>query len=729
MGQISGGYAMRLGLAVAACGLMILAGCGGGSSVPAGDSTTAPILPPVANAGGPYTGTAGTAVTFSGAKSSDPQGQTLTYSWSFGDGTTGTGVSPTHTYGQVAGVTSTTYTVGLTVQNTSGYSGQATTTATIASATALSDVAITGVVQTGAKAIVGAHVYLLAANTTGYGAASVSLLTAAETGYSDTVGAYVPTSGSGAFSLTGDYTCTSGQQLYLYTSGGNAGAGANSAATMLAAIGPCPQSGANAITAHVNELTTVAAAYALAGFATDALHVSSSGTTLALTGIANAFANAGNLVSLTTGAALATTPAGNGAVPQSEINTLGNILSACVDLSNASNSCSLLFSNAYSGGMSGTAPTDTATAAIYIAHNPEPNVTSLYQIPVVSPPYTPALGASPHDFTIAIAYSGSGLSVPEGIAVDAAGNAWVANYTGNSVTKLTSLGAAATGSPFTGGNINQPFGVAIDGSGNAWVANYGNSSVTEIAGSSATQFTVGGLNHPRGIAIDGSGNVWVANSGGNSVTKLTSAGAAAAGSPFTGGGLSTPYGIAVDGAGDAWIANYGGASVTQLTSAGAVVTGSPYTFAQMLNPAGIAVDGAGYVWVTDFGGSSVTKLSHAGANLSGTGGYTLSGQSAPFAIALDGSTNAWVADQSPAGLSELSSSGTLASGADGYTSSSFNSPTGVAVDGSGDVWIANNGSSTVSEVVGAATPVKTPIVAGLPSTPTSGGTSSLATEP
>jgi PKD repeat protein len=88
-----------------------------------------PIQPPTANAGGPYTGTAGTAITFNGSGSSDPQGQTLTYAWDFGDGTTGSGVRPTHTYS-----TAGTYTVRLTVTNTSNLTGSATATATIAAA-------------------------------------------------------------------------------------------------------------------------------------------------------------------------------------------------------------------------------------------------------------------------------------------------------------------------------------------------------------------------------------------------------------------------------------------------------------------------------------------------------------------------------------------------------------------------------------------------------------------
>jgi PKD repeat protein len=90
-------------------------------------------VPPVAHAGGPYSGTAGTPIMFDGRGSSDVDGHVpLTYAWSFGDGSTGTGVSPTHSYA-AAGV----YVVTLTVTDAAGQSSlPAVTAANVSAATA-----------------------------------------------------------------------------------------------------------------------------------------------------------------------------------------------------------------------------------------------------------------------------------------------------------------------------------------------------------------------------------------------------------------------------------------------------------------------------------------------------------------------------------------------------------------------------------------------------------------
>jgi PKD repeat protein len=85
------------------------------------------IQPPVANLNGPYTGTEGIEITFGGSNSSDADGTIESYAWDFGDGTTGTGINPPHTYAQNG-----TYTVTLNVTDDSGAANTTTTTATIA---------------------------------------------------------------------------------------------------------------------------------------------------------------------------------------------------------------------------------------------------------------------------------------------------------------------------------------------------------------------------------------------------------------------------------------------------------------------------------------------------------------------------------------------------------------------------------------------------------------------
>jgi len=94
------------------------------------DAPSTTNQPPTAAPGGPYTGSEGTSIAFDGSGSSDPDGDQLGYAWDFGDGTTGTGVAPSHAY-----VGAGSYTVALTVTDTHGAtSARATTTATVANA-------------------------------------------------------------------------------------------------------------------------------------------------------------------------------------------------------------------------------------------------------------------------------------------------------------------------------------------------------------------------------------------------------------------------------------------------------------------------------------------------------------------------------------------------------------------------------------------------------------------
>jgi len=586
---------------------------------------------------------------------------------------------------------------------------------------------------------VGAHVHLFAVNTTGYGGpgiaasssnASISLLTTGSG--SDSAGEYVATDGNGDFTITGDYTCTAGQQVYLYAVGGNPGSGTNSAAGLLAALGTCPAAKTFPSTTFItmNEVSTVAAAYAFAGFATDATHVSSSGTTAAKAGLANAFINAAILETLSTGVANAAPPpgvgyyAGSGSVPQTAVNTLGNILATCVNSTGpGSSACSTLLADA-SGT---TTPTDTATAAINIAHNPAANVTALYGLSSADVEFAPALTAQPNDFTLAI-YFNAGTPGSGPMVGDASGNMW---WSDTVMDLVNHEGYDPT--PFNGFNGNTgykvpyfPTAIALDINGDLWSVNGTNGSVAaslnELSPAGATgsgsPFTGLGITNPTGLALDGSSNAWITNTSPGAVIKATSAGGLSG--TFTGSGIASPQAIAIDASGNAWIAD--SSAVVELSSTGTPMSGtSGYTGIGLNSPTAIAIDHTGNVWVTNKSGNNVIVISSTGGAVSGTAGYTAASMTQPNAVTIDGSGNAWVKGLGPNTgnytITEFSNSGAVLSGPNGFFSTSAG---GIAIDESGDVWtnyaavsILYSTQWYVEELVGAATPVVTPLSVGV----------------
>jgi streptogramin lyase len=603
-------------------------------------------------------------------------------------------------------------------------------------------VAIQGSVHGGQQPIVGARVYLLAAGTGGYGGQSSSLLlaTGANTVQDKFGGAtnndyYVTTGAGGAFTISNDYSCTPTTQVYLYAVGGDPGlgTGANAASGLMAALGKCPSSG-NFLTSTtpipyivINEVSTVAAAYSFAGFATDPTHVSSANTTLALTGVQNAFANAANLAGIGSGAALATTPSG-GVAPQGTVYTLANILGACVNSNGATTgptnptACYTLFTNATSDGTpTGAQPSDTATAAINIAHHPGVNIDNLWGLVPGVPAFGSGLTSEPNDFTLGIQYTSGGVNAPNFIAIDGIGNAWITNSGASSVSELSSNGTAVSpAGGYTGGSIDGLSSVAIDLAGNAWIANdhLSGGSVVELSSgdtlvSGSTGYTVGNLTSPYGIAIDASNKAWVTNSLNSSVSVLSGSGLSITGVEYTDSALSTPHGIAIDQAGAAWIANNAGNSVTKLSGLGAVLSGpNGFTDPSLNSPDAIAIDHSGNAWITNSANSSVTKFSSTGTILSGSG-YTGGGLNNPNAIAIDGSGSAWVANLLSQSVTQINNAGTIVSGANGYSGGNVDLPDAIAIDGSGNVWIGNLGGEGITELIGAATPVVTPLASGV----------------
>jgi hypothetical protein len=584
--------------------------------------------------------------------------------------------------------------------------------------TAASGLSLHGAVHGGQQPIHGAHVYLMAASSGGYGSGSVSLLNSAATGNSDSIGAYVATAADGSWDISGDYACTPNTQVYLYALGGNPGAGANSAAGLMAVLGSCPGSGtfATAIPfVSINEVTTVAAAYAMSGYAVDALHVASSGTPLALTGIANAFANARNLADLASGTALAATPNGNGAVPQAQINLLANIAAECVNSTGpGSATCSTLLGDATSDGtVSGSAPTETATALINIAHNPGANVADLFNLPSPAAPFTPSPTSQPNDFTLSLAFTGAGLHAPTSVAFDAAGNAWVTNQGSSTLTVLSSLGVPVAGSPFSSNGVSAPMQVAIDNFGNAWVANGGASEVSAFSASGnplgGSPFSLAGLDTPGALAIDAFSNIWVASPTTSDITIIPRTRSSAR--QVSGNGIAAPYGVSVDRSGSIWIANLGSNSVTILDHSGTPLANSPITGNGLDHPSAVSIDGSGHAWVANLNSNSFTVLDNTGAPISGSP-FAAGGISGPVSIAFDGAGSVWVANGLGNSITELTGTGAPVLGSP-FAASSLSSPNFVAVDGAGSVWLANRGGDSLTEVIGAAAPAVTPISAAL----------------
>lgn len=613
---------------------------------------------------------------------------------------------------------------------TLGFSGCGAGPAAI---TTQSGLGLHGIVHGGQQPVVGAHVYLFAASSAGYGSAAIPLLSSNISG-TDALGPYVLSDSSGNFSITGDYSCTSGTLVYALATQGNPGLSGdqtNPNLALITALGTCPGSG-NFLDSdpfiEINEVTTVASVYALSGFMTDLTHVASASTPQSLLGIANAFGAVNNLADISSGTALTTNASGNITVPQPTINTLANIIASCVNsVGSASSACDTLFSHAVNGT---TQPTDTVTAALNIAHSPAVNIATLFGLQNSSAPFEPSLTTVPNDFTLSLNITGGGLNEPGDLAIDASGNVWVSNETNNTMDEISPLGAPL--SPATGytGLVNNPGAPTIDLNDHLWVSSqvYSSSlqtylySVSEInsSGTLIGNFTGGGLDGPYGAAADGAGNVFF--DGGRISVFNANTGAPESSTGYAGGGFY----IAVDAADFIWTdsGSIFASSIDRISSDGTSTT--TYPLGTYTGP--IAVDNGGNIWIAGTpsspGNRMLNKLTSSGSPASGSpfSGGTTGGDEGctycePNRIVIDGGGNVWIAIGSveppyTVGLAEFSNAGVQISPSTTFTSSYLTYPIGLGVDPSGNVWVSDQGGTLV-EFVGAAVPVVTPLSVGL----------------
>src|ERR1019366_2479968 len=239
------------------------------------------------------------------------------------------------------------------------------------------------------------------------------------------------------------------------------------------------------------------------------------------------------------------------------------------------------------------------------------------------------------------AAAGAQLNGPQGLAVDSAGNLYIADTQNHRVRKVATNGTISTvagngtagfggdGSAASSAQLNAPFGVAVDTAGNLYIAEFGNNRVRKVAtnGNISTfagngvsgfsgdngQATSAQFNGPQGVAVDPAGNVYIADSGNNRVRQVAPTGV-----------ITT-----VAGTGAAGVSGDGGLAINALVG----------------NPVGLATDSVGNLYIAD-GSASVRKLFPSGIITtiagSGTRGYSGDGGSAsnarlngPSAVAKD----------------------------------------------------------------------------------------------
>lgn len=257
---------------------------------------------------------------------------------------------------------------------------------------------------------------------------------------------------------------------------------------------------------------------------------------------------------------------------------------------------------------------------------------------------------------------GSGWTTPSAIAVDGAGNNYVADNTTGSVYKNGSPTAIATG-------LNAPSAIAVDGAGNLFVGDSGNNRVVEVPYSGTTYGAAvavqAGLLGPSGLAIDAAGNLYVADSGNKRVLLLAAGGSLGAGSNTSTVGASVtasgaintgftdPTAVAVDSTGNVFVVDSG-----NIVEVG-IKSGITTAIAQGLTAAGgIAVDAGGNLYYADAGKQTITRVPNVAGTLSPSQSSALAAIVAtPTAIAVDGAGNVYAADTADATVGVMNRTG------------------------------------------------------------------------
>ena len=617
----------------------------------------------------------------------------------------------------------------------------------------------------GTNPVIGATVKIYATGTTpgdgtstntGYGVGTL-LQEATKQGAS----AGQDTDANGSFTFAGGYNCPAGQFVYLVASGGNSGAGVNANSVLVGALGRCEDlynnvagkyTGYKGSSLYVDELTTVAAAYALgqfsaesgtgaatqvligatatnnaaqvAGVSTGCVAGVGTCTTTAAAGLAHAFQNALNLVSpFTTGgaqpAAYTTLPGNASAqVPQALLDSIANVIVSCVNSTGGAAGDSSICGKVFSATTIGTKiPVDTFGALVNLAANPTLNgsVTAVDNFLALataqSSVYSPYLTATTNlnDLSIAILY-------PQTMGAATTANSTCATAPCQGLI-YPSSGAIDINDNYYAGNQ-----ASTGGSANVNI--FALSSTGTLLG---TTTTATGLKGCFGLSVDGNvpGNGYCANQGGSGSSELGHFTFSSAGVPsatlsiltLSANGLTIkPNVTAVDAANNVWVAglNNGGASSVYKSAAGggtftAVATTAPPTVASGVT--GLAIDPNQNVWVDTTGTTlyvipntgSISTPTYAGSAISGTAtitptvGITFAGTSATSYTAYV-SAYSTTSQQGIEPFTFTLTGSTVSNLTPGTASTAGGNITGTfynQADGAGNIWVADVNSHSV----------------------------------
>lgn len=282
---------------------------------------------------------------------------------------------------------------------------------------------ISGEVHGGQGPVSGSTIQLWTVGTAGDGSAATAMLSSA-----------VTTDSNGGFSLTGKYHCDSATEVYITAIGGNPGTySANGNLALMTALGPCSSLTPSTFIS-INELTTVAAVFALAPYMSQSGSVGSGSSDAAA--LANQFTAAQQLVNTTSGYAPGTNVPSGYTVPVAELNTLADILATCINstggASGDSSNCGTLFSLATPQG--GTPPTNTIQALLNIALNPTLNTAALFNLPLANGPFQPTLTSPPAVFQPSLAPPPSSVQLQVAPAALSFGNVGTLSSASQQVT-------------------------------------------------------------------------------------------------------------------------------------------------------------------------------------------------------------------------------------------------------------------------------------------------------